>query len=426
MEPREGGEKVFPSDLMIARKTKTGIIYPVFLSDDNIDYARAVISAFTENTGKKKEVIENNLKEIELKFQNAKIIRALSLIMMRKSIFVPPVNIDAQALREYIFSMARIPPINSNEREMILKSAAESFNIDYIDIENAIYADKDSESILERPYNTDEGKLIREYNLEQLETVLLKCTELNISNASDWHFVITRIRRLGLLYEIKNDGDKIISVNITGPMALFENTERYGSKFSMLIRSIYKMNEWSLTASIKVKDFSGDKNIYTLKLSDSAKFFLPSGTIKPEHLPEHVSRGYPIIINNKFYFPDYIIDLDERIYVSINSDERPDNLNWINVYILSDRDKKKPGSIAFYNDMDWDELFNLISKKRNLSSEIDNYSIDEIKKKLDQIYPDSQGMIDYLESQGLIPLRVLPELGYKIKWKNLDIIIEKA
>ncbi len=417
---------MFPSDLMIARKTKTGIIYPIFLSNDNIDYANAVISTFIKNKGNKKEILENELRDLELKFQNGKIIRALSLIMMRKSLFLPPVNIDAQALREYIFSMAKIPPIDGDERERILKNAADAFNIKYEDVENALYADKDSESMLENVYSINEENLIKEYNLEQLETILLRCTEFSVLNASDWHFVITKVRRLGLLYNIKNDGDKILSVNITGPLALFENTERYGSKFSMLIRSIYKMDEWSITASIKIKDFSGEKNIYTLKLSDSAKFFLPDGKIKSEKLPENVSKGQPVIINNKFYFPDYIINDTEKIYISINSDEKPEGVKWINVYLLSGKDKKRPGSIAFYNDIDWDELFGIILKKRNINSEIDNYSIKEIKKRLDELYPDSIAMMDYLESQGLIPLRVLPELGYKIKWKGLDIIVEKS
>ncbi|WP_175266569.1 hypothetical protein [Acidiplasma cupricumulans] len=41
------------------------------------------------------------------------------------------------------------------------------------------------------------------------------------------------------------------------------------------------------------------------------------------------------------------------------------------------------------------------------------------------MYPDTEKIINYIESEGLIPERLLPALGYKLKWRGLDLIIVK-
>jgi len=63
--------------------------------------------------------------------------------------------------------------------------------------------------------------------------------------------------------------------------------------------------------------------------------------------------------------------------------------------------------------------------KNNLKKELDDSSINSIKKELEKLYPDSNKMIDYIESQGLVPERLLPAIGYKLKWKGLDFVIIK-
>jgi hypothetical protein len=60
-----------------------------------------------------------------------------------------------------------------------------------------------------------------------------------------------------------------------------------------------------------------------------------------------------------------------------------------------------------------------------LNSELDEGSVKTIKKELEKLYPQTDKMFDYVESQGLIPERVLPAMGYKLKWRGLDIVITK-
>jgi predicted nuclease of restriction endonuclease-like RecB superfamily len=434
---------VFPSELMIARKTKNGLIFPIFLSGENSDYIDNVLDIFTKNIGNKKEIIEKNLKELEAKSSNNKIIRAISTVIYRNSIFEPPVSVNAPELRYDVFKAARIPPLDYEEKIEILKDVMEKYGLTYDEIISGLYADRDNEQVLRAVKTDDVWQIARIYNLEQIETILMKCTELRITEASDWNYALRSIKLLGLLYETHTDGENLNFITVTGPVSIFENTERYGTRFAMLIEKLYKMDKWAIDADIKIKDkYDKSESVYKLKIGDNVSYYLPDRKIN-EDTPSYsfLKKAEPLIIKNNVYFPDYIINIDGKdVYINISNlrylkqDSKTENevkkyVNWENVYVLRDKEKMIPGSICFYNDIDFNALKRYLEEKysNNISikKEIDEYSINEIKKNIEKLYPDTEKIINYIESEGLIPERLLPALGYKLKWRGLDLIIVK-
>ncbi len=442
MALQRGGEKVFPSELMIARKTKTGLIFPTFLSDENNDYIEKVFNVFNNNINNKKEKIENDLKELEIKSSNTKIIKALSLLFFRNSIFEPPVKVDAESLREDVFKAARIPPVDDIDKQLILKPVEEKYGLSMDEIINGLYSDKDSELLLKRVYSKGFTEISKVYNLEQIETILLKCTEMTIINSSDWNYTLRWIKRLGLLYRNIISNNNLESIKVTGPIAMFENTERYGSRFAFLIEKLYNLNEWNIEADIKIKDkYENTTNIYKLKLSDNISYYLPDKNYNDEINYDFIKKANPLVIDNDVYFPDYVMNINnKKIYINISNikyikDDEILNkklreyVNWENIYIINEKDKKPKNYIYFINDIDFISLKKIMEDKynikNNLKKELDDSSINSIKKELEKLYPDSNKMINYIESQGLVPERLLPAIGYKLKWKGLDFVIIK-
>ncbi len=442
MELQGGGERVFPSDLMIVRKLKSGLIFPVFLSDENSDYIEKVKSVFNSNLGNNRETISKALKEVELNSGSAKTVKALSLLFFRNSMFEPPVDVDAPALREDVFKAARIPPVSEEKKRKILKPVEAKYGLSMEEIVNGLYADKESEMILRQVYSAKTIEIARTYNLEQLETIMMRCRILHITESSDWSYTITSIKRLGLLFNARTEGGALQSVDITGPLEMFETTERYGSRFSQLIRKISMLEKWEIEADIKIKDkFEKTVKIYRLKLSDAISYYLPEAPKKEIINYDFVKKAEPIIIGGNVYFPDYKMKVGNRdVYVNITGKTyfKQDNeikknlkgtVSWENVYIMRPKDKKIKGEIAFYEDIDFPALKSILeekySAKKTLNKELDDNSIDSIKRELDKLYPETEKMFDYVESQGLIPERVLPALGYKLKWRGLDIIVTK-
>ena len=439
---QKGGEKVFPSELMMTRKTKTGLIFPVFLSDENNDYIQSVFNVFNNNINNKKENIEKALKNLEIKSSNTKIIKALSLLFFRNSIFEPPVNVNAESLREDVFIAARIPPIDEEDKKLILKPVEEKYGLTINEIINGLYSDKDSELVLKKIYSKDFNDIARLYNLEQIETILLKCVEMTIVNSSDWNYTLRSIKRLGLLYKTIINDNKLESIKVTGPIAMFENTERYGSRFAFLIEKLYNLNEWNIEADIKIKDkYENTTNIYKLKLSDNISYYLPDKRYNDDIKYDFIKKAEPLVIDNDVYFPDYEMNINnKKIYINISNvryiknDEILDKklkkyVNWETIYILNEKDKKPKNLIYFINDIDFISLKKIMeekySKENNLKKELDDSSIESIKNELEKLYPNSNKMVDYIESQGLVPERLLPALGYKLKWKGLELLIVK-
>ncbi len=437
-----GGEKVFPSGLMITRKTKTGLIFPVFLSEENNDYIQSVFNVFNNNINNKKENIEKDLKELEIKSSNTKIIKALSLVFFRNSIFEPAVEVNAESLREDVFKAARIPPIDNEDKETILKPVEEKYDLSVNEIIDGLYSDKDSELLLKKIYSKDFNEIARIYNLGQMETILLKCMEMTVINSSDWNYTLRSIKRLGLLYKTVINDNKLESIKVTGPTAMFENTDRYGNRFAFLIEKLYTLNEWSIEADIKIKDkYKDTTKIYKLKLSDNISYYLPENHYNDEIKYDFIKKSEPLVINNNVYFPDYIMNINnKKIYINVSNikyikddeilnKELKKHVDWETIYIINEKDKKPKNYIYFINDIDFISLKKIMEDRyntgNNLKKELDDSSIESIKKELEKLYPDTDKMINYIESQGLVPERLLPALGYKLKWKGLDLLIVK-
>ncbi len=433
---------MFPSDLMIVRRLKTGLVFPVFLSDETSDYIDSVKSAFNNNVGHNRETISKALKELEVNSSSVKTIRALSLLFFRHSLFEPPVNVDAPALRLDVFKAAKIPPVNTDEKQKILKSVEKKYGLTMDEIISGIYADKESELILREAYSASTIEIARAYNLEQLETIMMRCTVLYIKESSDWSYTVTSIKRLGLLYTTQIEGNELQSIRITGPLEMFDSPERYGFRFAQLIYKISMLEKWTVEADIKIKDkFEKTVKIYKLKIGDAISYYLPESRKNENINYNFVSRAEPLIIEGNIYFPDYKMKIgDQDVYINITGktyakkdNEIKNNLrgkvNWENIYLIRQKDKKIKGEIVFYDDIDFPSLKSILeekySKKKTLKNELDENSIESIKKELDKLYPETEKMFEYLESQGLIPERVLPAMGYKLKWRGLDITVIK-
>ena len=171
---------MFPVQLMTVRKSRNGTVRSVFLTEENSDYCSAVMELFKSHVGSSREEIERDIKILELKIQNPKIIRGLSLIMFRLSKMVPPGNLDAELVRSTIFKYAKVPPVSPEGREDILAKVAEELKSTVNEISKSMYADKENEQILEAVPEISSDELSKKFNIEQIETVTLKCLTMTV------------------------------------------------------------------------------------------------------------------------------------------------------------------------------------------------------------------------------------------------------
>ena len=90
---------------------------------------------------------------------------------------------------------------------------------------------------------------------------------------------------------------------------------------------------------------------------------------------------------------------------------------------------------AFFEKLDWDYLLNFVladpeSRKRSerMQSEIVTpkiLNLNELRKKIDSLYPDSDEMIEAIVKMHLDVEDTLTALGYKVYWSGLQMAVRK-
>ena len=343
---------MLPSNLLLVWKRKGEILPRYAKPSSSNDYvANFLIDAYKTHIGKKKNVLKSLGAELEDKGYDYRFVRALSLLLDRKSTFICPSKADPVDLRRKIFQATEQfgLPTTPEKREKILESVASKITLSVEDIDRYFYSDLDSELVLEKFSAPIASELIGEYNLSLTQTLLFDSTELSFTASGNWQNIFHAVKKFGLIYEVsKVDA---VWVKIDGPASVFKLTRRYGSGIAKLLPVIVANSEWIVKAKVlrrftnEICDFKIEsrKHASLLKKSrlpiltydssveaDFASHFqaLASGWVLKRE-PEPVAAGKQILL------PDFTLEkAGIKIYMEIVG-------FWTEEYLLRKTEKLK-------------------------------------------------------------------------------------
>ncbi len=445
---------MFPTELLTIRRIK-GKVIPVFLLQESSDMAEQVIDLFRSSVNEKRSVIEKKIRNMETQYANHKAVRGLSELMIRKGYFESPSRQDAHAVRQYLFKAGRQTPLTEERRLEIMKEAADHFASTVEDVDSAIYGDKESEEILRGFEKVSPDTLCLEYNREIVETILMKSVSMTVTMDDGWRTFLSHVKRNGLMFRVEARDQSVQSIVIDGPLSMHEATGRYGGRFAGLFRHIYPSSSWSIESTVRLKKGTSRESLAFAIDSASSDLF-PPVTRYSDPMPSfpwlESWNPDPVAIDQHLYFPDlsvrigenvHLVDLSNPAYAQSNVKRDQDMISrgipWITVYVLQEGDKPVKGSVNISAPVNWDALYFALQrevpggmKKRNaelkqsaLNREISPEILEEIRAGVEKRFPDSDGIVEYLESLGYVPSRILPALGYRIKWDGLDMVISR-
>ena len=242
---------MLPSNLLSVWKRK-GEILPRYAksSSSNDEAVNFLIEAYKSHIGEKKKVLKTIVAELEDKGYEYRFIRALSLLLDRKSTFVCNSKVDPVDLRRKIFQATEKfgLPTTSENRRKILEIVASKMTLRVEDLEENFYSDLDEELVLENLVAPSASELLDEYNLGLTQTLLFDATELSFTASGNWQYLFRAIKKFGLIYEVHKDNG--LCVKIDGPGSLFKLTRRYGVGIAKLLPIIVANPEWTVKAKI--------------------------------------------------------------------------------------------------------------------------------------------------------------------------------
>jgi hypothetical protein len=282
---------MLPSELLITR-IKKDKIYPDFvpLDYEHLELAEELINVYQTLQGKKKSEITEILEELEQGL-NFKRIRGLRTLLERRCTFTSKYLIEPVLARRAVFEAASSRRIaNINERAAVIATVADTLNISVDDLEQSLWADQESEVILEefKPLNPEE--LLKWYNLSLAQTLLFKSTGMTITVKSRAPEIFKAIKYFGLMY-LQEEGNK---VRIEGASSLLKLSERYGTSLAKLLPVIVKSDEWELDAEIVIR--RDTPRIYHFIMGSRDKDLLSGEEPMREAVPDFDSS-----VEQKFY-----------------------------------------------------------------------------------------------------------------------------
>jgi hypothetical protein len=241
---------MLPSELLITR-TKKDRIYPAFLelNAEQLELAQELIDVYRTLVSKKKSELVDIVEELEQGLQ-FKRVRGLRTLLERRCSFHSQYSIEPAVARRAVFEAASARKVtNQVERAAVIQTVAQDLNISVDDLEHSLWADQESEVILEQFEPLSPEALLRWYNLSLAQTLLFKATSLTLKIRERAPELFRAIKYFGLMY-LPEDGNRI---RIEGASSLLKLSERYGTALAKLLPSIVRSESWQLDAEIVIR-----------------------------------------------------------------------------------------------------------------------------------------------------------------------------
>jgi predicted nuclease of restriction endonuclease-like RecB superfamily len=248
---------------------------PHFVDREDRPLAARVIGTYQGHVGETRADLEGTLDDLEAEPEvDFKLVRGLAALLDREAVWETDAPLPPERVRRVAFECAEAVDVASEaERTAAIEAAADRLAVDLEAVERSLYADREPRQVLaafDPRWNPD--ALLAQYDLSLAQTALFDATEVRV-RSSDPKAVVSAVKRLGLMYEVRRperhrtagedrrvDADPADGsgdgapgtreVVVSGPDTLFRRTRRYGTGFARLLRTVAATHSWELRATI--------------------------------------------------------------------------------------------------------------------------------------------------------------------------------
>jgi predicted nuclease of restriction endonuclease-like RecB superfamily len=240
---------VLTKDLLRVSR-RGGGFQPEFAGREHRPLAAKVLGTYQGHVGERREELQESLEDLEREAEDFKLVRGFAKLLEREATFETEAPLPPERARRRAFEAAEaVGVVTDGERTRALERAADALGIESDAVDDSLYADLDSRQVLRSvDARWDPDDLLAQYDLSLAQTALFDATEVRV-RSSDPKALVSAVKRLGLLYEIRKtpEGREVVA---TGPDALFRRTRRYGTRFARLLRTVAKAESWTLEATV--------------------------------------------------------------------------------------------------------------------------------------------------------------------------------
>ena len=228
-------------------------------------------------------------------------------------------------LRKVVFELAA-----ERSREEALATAGVTFALEPDRIEDLLFADRAHARILDAPETpATTPALLEQYNLALVQSLVARSTELTATVRANVRHVVRYAKLLGLMATFDEAEDGATRMTLSGPLALFHGTVKYGNALARWLPCLMTTPGWALAARVVL----GGETLST-DLDAGAPVHVP--TPCPAHMTASSRRGSSPILrrlgsrwrieretaviraSGRLFFPDFaLVSGGDRVLVEI-------------------------------------------------------------------------------------------------------------
>jgi uncharacterized protein len=210
--------------------------------------------------GSTREEVELGWAAVPVLAKERKLLLALTHLVEAHSEFTSPSGSDCEAVRRAVFERAasrraELSPGEYLSRDSVLAEVAAELGRTPSELEATLYADLRSAQRLERCPPPHASSLVDEYELTQVQSVLLRAerveAEVRAAKPDAYRELFRKLKFRQLLYSIEPLEPTGYRLQIDGPLSLFGATTKYGLELALSLPALMSCGSLRLKADVR-------------------------------------------------------------------------------------------------------------------------------------------------------------------------------
>jgi len=224
-------------------------IVPHYLTPKDEPWLAALIHEYRRFAGKKSSELQEQLREARSSQRAKAKLRVASVVLDALCLARPPAAVPAKEARAALF---RAAAASHASRVAVLNTVAASFAVTPVELESALFADLRGERrVSELPAHVSPSRLAANANFAIVSSLIRRAVQVRVVARGEVRALIRQARIAGLICGVSRsayaaDG---VALDLSGPFALFQHSDRYGRALASLIPRLASCAEFELNAS---------------------------------------------------------------------------------------------------------------------------------------------------------------------------------
>ncbi|MEW6127051.1 MAG: DUF790 family protein [Acidobacteriota bacterium] len=249
------------ADLAISRR-RGKRIEPHYIAPTDKNYlqiASDLIAIVAQNVNARRGELDEALQDYVGTGTDYKILRGLIKLLLDRCVFETSLAIEPTEIRQKLFTSARAshPVTSTQSREQIINEVAAQLQIAADELIEHLYADLPANQRLMDFDEPAAEELIDAYNLAQAQALLYRSVEMRLwiepQDAAGYRQLFEAIKAHRLIHSISGTAARGYAVKLTGPVAMFHRSQKYGIQMAVFLPSLLLCTGWQMRAEIESK-----------------------------------------------------------------------------------------------------------------------------------------------------------------------------